>query len=151
MISYNRYYLHMKGRKQIQSRKGVYDNIKFASQLEISCYKLLKEAGIDFEYEGEVFELMSEFHLDNVLFKRKGMKAIANIGDSKVRKIYYTPDFVSDLFIIEAKGRMSQSFPLRWKMFLNTIFQTKDKRAIYMPTNKADCQLVVKDILKRFY
>tara|TARA_R110000751_G_scaffold173540_1_gene280001 strand:+ start:130 stop:552 length:423 start_codon:yes stop_codon:yes gene_type:complete len=139
------------GKKQINSRKGIYDNIKFASQLEISCYKLLKEAGIDFEYEGEVFELMSEFHLDNVLFKRKGLKRIANIGDSKVRKIYYTPDFVSDLFIIEAKGRMSQSFPLRWKMFLNTIFQTNDKRAIYMPTNKADCQLVVKDILKRFY
>jgi len=141
----------MMGKKQINSKRGVYDGIKFASQLEISCYKLLKEAGIDFEYEGEVFELMSEFHLENVLFKRKGMKGIANIGDSKVRKIYYTPDFVSDLFIIEAKGRMSQSFPLRWKMFLNTIFQTNDKRAIYMPTTKADCQLVVEDILKRFY
>ena len=139
------------GRKQINSKKGWHDGIKFASQLEISCYKLLKDAGIDFEYEGEVFELMSEFHLENVLFKRKGMKGIANIGDSKVRKIYYTPDFVSDLFIIEAKGRMSQSFPLRWKMFLNTIFQTNDKRAIYMPTTKADCQLVVEDILKRFY
>ncbi len=139
------------GKKQINSKRGVYDGIKFASQLEISCYKLLKEAGIDFEYEGEIFELMSEFHLENVLFKRKGMKGIANIGDSKVRKIYYTPDFVSDLFIIEAKGRMSQSFPLRWKMFLNTIFQTNDKRAIYMPTTKADCQLVVEDILKRFY
>ena len=139
------------GKKQINSKRGVYDGIKFASQLEISCYKLLKEAGIDFEYEGEVFELMSEFHLENVLFKRKGMKGIANIGDSKVRKIYYTPDFVSDLFIIEAKGRMSQSFPLRWKMFLNTIFKTNDKRAIYMPTTKADCQLVVEDILKRFY
>ena len=139
------------GKKQINSKRGVYDGIKFASQLEISCYKLLKEAGIDFEYEGEVFELMSEFHLENVLFKRKGMKGIVNIGDSKVRKIYYTPDFVSDLFIIEAKGRMSQSFPLRWKMFLNTIFKTNDKRAIYMPTTKDDCQLVVEDILKRFY
>ena len=139
------------GKKQINSKRGVYDGIKFASQLEISCYKLLKDAGIDFEYEGEVFELMSEFHLENVLFKRKGMKGISNVGDSKVRKIYYTPDFVSDLFIIEAKGRMSQSFPLRWKMFLNTIFQTNDKRAIYMPTTKADCQLVVEDILKRFY
>ena len=96
------------GKKQINSKRGVYDGIKFASQLEISCYKLLKEAGIDFEYEGEVFELMSEFHLENV-------------------------------------------FPLRWKMFLNTIFQTNDKRAIYMPTTKADCQLVVEDILKRFY
>jgi len=139
------------GKKQINSKKGVYDGIKFASQLEIHCYKLLQDAGIDFGYETEVFDLMSEFHLENVLFKRKGMKGIANIGNSKVRKIYYTPDFVSDLFIIEVKGRMSQSFPLRWKMFLNTIFQTNDKRAIYMPTNRADCQLVVDDILKRFY
>ena len=141
----------MKGKKQINSRKGVYDNIKFASQLEISCYKLLQEAGIDFKYEGEVFELMSEFHLDNVLFTRKGMKPLVDNGDSKVRKIYYTPDFVSDLFVIEAKGRMSQSFPLRWKMFLNLLYRTNDKRAIYMPTNKADCKIVVEDILKRFY
>tara|TARA_R110002074_G_scaffold160820_2_gene318373 strand:- start:149 stop:574 length:426 start_codon:yes stop_codon:yes gene_type:complete len=139
------------GKKQINSRKGIHDGVRFASQLEISCYKLLKDAGIEFEYEGEVFDLMDEFHLDNVLFTRKGMKPLLNNGDSKVRKIYYTPDFVSDLFIIEAKGRMSQSFPLRWKMFLNLLHRTNDKRAIYMPTTKADCEIVVKDILKRFY
>ena len=34
------------GKKQINSRKGVYDGVKFASQLEIHCYKLLQEAGI---------------------------------------------------------------------------------------------------------
>ena len=139
------------GKKQINSRKGTYDGIKFASQLEISCYKLLQDAGIEFEYEGEVFDLMDEFHLDNVLFIRSGMKPLKDRGDSKVRKIYYTPDFVSDLFIIEAKGRMSQSFPLRWKMFLNLMHRSNDKRAIYMPTTKADCELVVKDILERFY
>ncbi len=139
------------GKKQINSRKGTYDGIKFASQLEISCYKLLQAAGIDFEYEGEVFELMSEFHLDNTLFVRSGMKPLQDRGDCKVRKIYYTPDFVSDKFVIEAKGRMSQSFPLRWKMFLNLMHRSNDKRAIYMPTTKADCELVVKDILKRFY
>jgi len=139
------------GKKQINSRKGIYDGIKFASQLEINCYKLLQEAGIDFKYEGEVFDLMDEFHLENVLFTRKGMKPLSNNGNSKVRKIYYTPDFVSDKFIIEAKGRMSQSFPLRWKMFLNLLHRTKDTRAVYMPTNKADCQLIVKDILERFY
>ena len=141
----------MKGRKQINSRKGVYDGIKFASQLEIHCYKLLQDAGIDFKYEGEVFNLMDEFHLDNVLFTHKGMKPLVDNGDSKVRKIYYTPDFVSDLFIIEAKGRMSQSFPLRWKMFLSLMHRTNDKRAIYMPANVKDCKIVVADILKRFY
>lgn len=139
------------GKKQVNSKKGFYDGIKFASQLEINCYKLLQEAGIDFEYEGEVFDLMDSFHLENVLFVRSGMKPLQDRGNSKVRKIYYTPDFVSDKFIIEAKGRMSQSFPLRWKMFLNLLHRTKDTRAVYMPTNKADCQLIVKDILERFY
>tara|TARA_R110000737_G_scaffold322152_2_gene334405 strand:- start:16 stop:441 length:426 start_codon:yes stop_codon:yes gene_type:complete len=139
------------GKKQIQSRKGYYDGVRFASQLEIYMYKKLQEANIYFKYEGEVFDLMDEFHLDNVMFKRKGIKPLANIGDSKVRKIYYTPDYTNDDFIIEVKGRMSQSFPLRWKMFLNLLHRTNDKRAIYMPTNKSDCDLVVKDILKRFY
>ena len=139
------------GKKQINSKKGVYDGIKFASQLEISCYKLLKEAGIDFGYETEVFDLQDEFHLSNVLFTHKGMKPLVDNGNSQVRKIYYTPDFTNDMFILEVKGRMSQSFPLRWKMFLNLIYRTNDKRAIYMPTNKADCKIVVEDIVKRFY
>ncbi len=39
------------GKKQINSRRGTYDGIKFASQLEISCYKLLQDAGIEFKYE----------------------------------------------------------------------------------------------------
>ena len=136
------------GKKQINSKKGVYDGVKFASQLEIYMYKLLKEAEVDFKYEGEVFDLMDEFHLDNVMFKRKGIKSLCDNGNSKVRKIYYTPDFTNEDIIIEVKGRMSQSFPLRWKMFLNLIHRTKDDRAIYMPTNKADCDLVIKDIVK---
>ena len=138
------------GKKQIQSKKGVYDNIKFASQLEIHCYKLLKEAGIDFKYEDEVFDLLPEIHLENVLFTRKGMKPLAD-NNGKVRKMYYTPDFTNEHFILEVKGRESQSFPLRWKIFLNLIHNTNDKRAIYKPTNRADCKIVVEDILKRFY
>ena len=139
------------GKKLINSRRGTYDGIKFASQLEIHCYKLLQDAGIDFKYEGEVFELSPESHLNNVLFTRKGMGAFKNNGDSKVRKMIYTPDFTSDLFIIEAKGRMSHSFPLRWKLFLSLMNKNNDDRAIYMPSSIADCKIVVQDILKRFY
>ena len=138
------------GKKQINSKKGIYDGIKFASQLEITCYKLLQEAGIDFKYEEEVFDLLPEIHFENVLFTRKGMGSIKN-NNGKVRKMYYTPDFTNEHFVIEAKGRMSQSFPLRWKMFLNLLHNNSDKRAIYMPTNKADCKIVVADIVKRFY
>ena len=40
-----------------------------------------------------------------------------NRGQKKILNIKYTPDFVSDSFIIECKGRANESFPLRWKMF----------------------------------
>ena len=44
-------YKRKAGKKTIQSKKGVYDNIQFASQLEIFMYKALKAANIEFGYE----------------------------------------------------------------------------------------------------
>tara|TARA_R110002126_G_scaffold184637_2_gene333062 strand:+ start:39 stop:479 length:441 start_codon:yes stop_codon:yes gene_type:complete len=139
------------GKKTIQSKKGVYDGIQFASQLEVYMYKILKDSNIDFGYESERFDILDGFHSANVSYERTAKKDFIDRGQKKIRGIYYTPDFVSDLFIIETKGRANESFPIRWKLFKRHLHLTDDLRVVYKPQSRADCDVVLKDILKRFY
>lgn len=142
-----------KGKKTIQSNRAIYDGIQFASQLEVYMYKVLKEASIDFEYEGEVFELIESFHFSNSSFERTAAKKnLEDKGNKKVRGITYTPDFTNKhLFIIETKGRANESFPIRWKLFKRLLHLNNDSRVLYKPQCKEDCRYVVEDILRRFY
>ena len=57
-----------KARKKgpVTAKKILYDGILFASGLEKYMYKALKEAGIDFKYEGVTFELVPSFIFENV-------------------------------------------------------------------------------------
>ena len=139
------------GKKTIQSKKGWYDGIQFASQLEVYMYKILKDANVEMGYETERFDILEGFHSSNVSFERTAKKDFIDRGQKKIRGIYYTPDFVSDRFIIETKGRANESFPIRWKLFKRHLDLTGDYRVVYKPQSKADCDVVLKDILKRFY
>ena len=47
----------------VQSKKIIYDGIKFASGLEKYMYMALKKAKIRCKYEGETFVLLNGFHL----------------------------------------------------------------------------------------
>tara|TARA_R110002012_G_scaffold286509_1_gene478054 strand:+ start:806 stop:1246 length:441 start_codon:yes stop_codon:yes gene_type:complete len=142
-------YKRKTGTKTIQSKKGWYDGIKFASQLEIYMYQQLKENDIEFGYEAERFDLIEAFMSNNVSFERTATKDFINRGEKKIRGIYYTPDFVSDDFIIETKGRANESFPIRWKLFKRLLDKNNDMRVIYKPQSKKDCDVVIKEILKR--
>ena len=42
----------------VKAKKVSYDGIDFASGLEKYMYKLLKDANLNFQYEGQVFELL---------------------------------------------------------------------------------------------
>ena len=144
-------YKRKTGKKTIQSKKGWYDGIKFASQLEIYMYKQLQANDVEFGYETERFDIIDGFHSDNVSFERTSTYYFINRGEKKIRGIYYTPDFVSEHFIIETKGKANESFPVRWKLFKRLLHLNNDMRVIYKPQSKADCDVAVKDILKRFY
>lgn len=81
---------------------NTYDGIKFKSQLETYVYKQLKAHNLKAEYEPIKFELIPSF-----VFCGK-----------KIRPMTYTPDFVGNNFIIEAKGRPNDVFPYKWKLFM---------------------------------
>lgn len=145
-------YKRKAGKKTIQSKKKVIDGIQFDSTLEAFMYSLLKANNIENYYEGEKFILIESFKFANASYERTAKKPMVDRASGKsVRGITYTPDFVSDKFIIEVKGRANESFPLRWKLFKRLLHNNNDTRVLYKPQSQADCKTVVEDILKRFY
>ena len=140
-----------KKRGPVVSKKVTYDGIKFASGLERYMYQALKKAKIQSEYEGCTFTLQEGFMFDNESYERQsnGKGDMVNRGSKKILNIKYTPDFVSDSFIIECKGRANESFPMRWKMFKKYVKENLPRVTLYKPQNQKECDKVVELINKK--
>jgi len=145
------YYKRKKGKATINSTKKTIDGITFDSTLESYMYTLLKDNNIKNEYEGESFTLIEGFEFPLHSYERTANKPLANRGNNKQRAITYKPDFVSDQFIIEVKGRANESFPMRWKLFKRWLTINRPNVVLYKPQSQADCRIVIQDILDRFY
>jgi|TARA_B100000902_G_scaffold161817_1_gene157232 hypothetical protein len=135
----------------VRSKKVTFDGITFASGLEKYMYIALKKAKIHAVYEGATFELQEGFIFDNESFERQsnGKGDMVNRGSKKILNIKYTPDFVSDTFIIETKGRANESFPLRWKMFKKYVKVNLPSVTLYKPQNQKECDKVIELINER--
>ena len=145
----NRY--KKKKRGPVRSKKVTFDGIQFASGLEKYMYLALKEAKIVARYEGETYVLQDSFEFKNKSYERQanGKGEMVNRGQKKILNIKYTPDFVSDSFIIECKGRANESFPLRWKMFKKYVNKNLKHVTLYKPQNQKECDEVIKLITKK--
>ena len=141
---------YSKKRGPVRAKKVSFDGINFASGLEKYMYMALKKAKISALYEGAVFELQEGFMFDVDSYERQGNGKgdMVNRGQKKVLNIKYTPDFVSDSFIIECKGRANESFPLRWKMFKKHVKEQIPHVTLYKPQNQKECDEVVELIIK---
>ena len=134
----------------VRAKKVSFDGINFASGLEKYMYLALKEAKIGARYEGATFVLQEGFmfNIDSYERQGNGKGAMVNRGQKKILNIKYTPDFVSDSFIIECKGRANESFPLRWKMFKKHVKEQIPHVTLYKPQNQKECDQVVELIIK---
>lgn len=112
---------------------NIYDGIKFRSKLETYTYKKLKEAGIDAEYESTHFELVPKFEYNG----------------EKVRAMTYLPDFVGKNFIIECKGLVTDSFPLRWKIFKYYLKQENKDYKLFLVRNQKQVDEMVNELSKK--
>ena len=132
-------------RGPVRSKKVTFDGVTFASGLERYMYQALKKAKIHAVYEGATFELQKWFMFDVDSYERQGNGKgdMVNRGQKKILNIKYTPDFVSDSFIIECKGRANESFPLRWKMFKKHVKEHIPHVTLYKPQNQKECDKVV--------
>ena len=136
----------------VRSKKVTFDGITFASGLEKYMYIALQKAKIHAIYEGSTFELQEGFMFDNESYERQGNGKgdMVNRGSKKILNIKYTPDFVSDTFIIETKGRANESFPMRWKLFKKLITENRlGPFTLYKPQNQKECDETVSLILSK--
>tara|TARA_Y100001963_G_scaffold143656_1_gene214799 strand:- start:179 stop:628 length:450 start_codon:yes stop_codon:yes gene_type:complete len=136
-------------RGPVRAKKVTFDGITFASGLERYMYQALKKAKIKAKYEGQTYVLQEAFNFKIDSFERQanGKGDMVNRGQKKILNIKYTPDFVSDSFIIECKGRANESFPIRWKMFKNYVNRNMKHVTLYKPQNQKECDKVVELIL----
>ena len=135
----------------VVSKKVTYDGIKFASGLEKYMYQALKKAKIHADYEGETYIVQEGFEFKNKSYERQsnGKGKMVDRGSKKVLPIKYTPDFVSDSFIIECKGRANETFPLRWKMFKKYVKEHLKHVTLYKPQNQKECDQVIELIINK--
>ena len=138
-------------RGPVRAKKVTFDGIKFASGLEKYMYQALKNAKIKAEYEGKTYIVQEGFEFKNESYERQsnGKGELVNRGSKKVLPIKYTPDFVSDSFIIECKGRANESFPIRWKMFKKFVKDNLKHVTLYKPQNQKECDNIIKLILNK--
>ena len=129
----------------VRSKKVTFDGIKFASGLEKYMYIALKKAKIKAKYEGQTYIVQEGFVFKNKSYERQsnGKGDLVNRGCKKILPIKYTPDFVSDSFIIECKGRANESFPMRWKMFKKYVNDNLKHVTLYKPQNQKECDRVI--------
>ena len=141
---------YSKKRGPVRAKKVSYDGIQFASGLEKYMYQALKNAKIKAEYEGKTYVLQESFAFEVDSYERQanGKGDLVNRGQKKILNIKYTPDFVSDSFIIECKGRANESFPLRWKMFKKYVNDNLKHVILYKPQNQKECDIVIELIIK---
>ena len=132
-------------RGPVRSKKVIFDGITFASGLERYMYMALKKAKIKAKYEGKTYTVQEGFMFNNKSYERQsnGKGDLVNRGCKKILPIKYTPDFVSDSFIIECKGRANESFPMRWKMFKKYVNDNLKHVTLYKPQNQKECDKVV--------
>ena len=135
----------------VVSKKVTHDGIQFASGLEKYMYQALKRAKIQAIYEGATFVLQEDFKFNVDSYERQsnGKGQMVNRGQKKIQNIKYTPDFISDSFIIECKGRANETFPLRWKMFKKYVNQKMKHVTLYKPQNQKECDQVIELITNK--
>ena len=138
-------------RGPVRAKKVKFDGITFASGLERYMYQALKKAKIKAKYEGKTYTVQEGFEFKNESYERQsnGKGELVNRGSKKVLPIKYTPDFVSDSFIIECKGRANESFPIRWKMFKKYVKDNLKRVTLYKPQNQKECDKVIELILNK--
>ena len=120
-----------KGRVKNATAVDAY-GLHFRSKLELYTYEAFTKAGIPVKYEPKHFTLLPKFEY---------------LGE-KIRPITYLPDFIGRGFIVECKGLMGDSFPLRFKLFKYYLKKHRFKYKCYLVRNHKQVDEMIEDIIK---
>lgn len=134
-------------KKVINATATLRDNIKFRSKAEAKMYELLKDSGLWFEYEPDPIVLQEGFY-------PMGWYEGTRYRKDKIRAITYTPDFIVKVpdknwfFIVEVKGFITDRYPLKRKMLINHIDNSKNNYVFAEIHTKRDMEFIITEIKK---
>jgi hypothetical protein len=139
-------------KKWVNATKAEEDSIVFDSTRERDMYRLLKEAGIPFDYIGgerAKYPIVDSFNYEGESYERAQKKSESLKNVTKVLGAGYTPDFRAkdESWFIEVKGRKLGDFSMRWKLFKQFLSSRTPKPTLFMPVTIGDCKQVI-EILK---
>ena len=118
-----------KGRVKNATKVDAY-GLHFRSKLELYTYEAFMKAGIPVKYEPKHFTLLPKFEY---------------LGE-KIRPITYLPDFIGRGFVVECKGLIGDSFPLRYKLFKYYLKRHHSKMKCYLVRNHKQVDEMISDI-----
>ena len=121
-----------KGRVRNATKVDKY-GLHFRSKLECYTYEAFMNAGIQVEYEPKQFTLLPKFEYNQ----------------EKIRAMTYLPDFIGKGFVVECKGLMGDSFPLRWKLFKYYLKQHRSKMKCYLVRNHKQVDEMIQELLSQ--
>lgn len=104
--------------------------LHFRSKLECYTYEAFMNAGIPVKYEPKHFTLLPKF---------------SYLGEN-IRPITYLPDFVGKGFVVECKGLIGDSFPIRWKLFKHYLQRHRSKMRCYIVRNHKQVDELIKKL-----
>lgn len=107
--------------------------IHFRSKLELYTYEAFMKAGIPVKYEPKHFTLLPKFEF---------------MGE-KIRPITYLPDFIGKGFVVECKGLITDSFPLRYKLFKYYLHKHRSKMKCYLVRNHKQVDEMITELLSQ--
>lgn len=107
--------------------------LHFRSKLECYTYEAFMNAGIPVQYEPKHFELLPKFEYQQ----------------EKIRAMTYLPDFIGNGFIVECKGLIGDSFPLRWKLFKYYLKKHRSKIKCYLVRNHKQVDEMIQELLSK--
>ena len=107
--------------------------IHFRSKLELYTYEAFMKAGIPVKYEPKHFTLLPKF---------------TYLGEN-IRAITYLPDFIGRGFVVECKGLMGDSFPLRYKLFKYYLKRHHSKMRCYLVRNHKQVDEMITELLSQ--
>ena len=118
-----------KGKVKNATKVDAY-GLHFRSKLELYTYEAFMKAGIPVKYEPKHFTLLPKFEY---------------LGE-KIRPITYLPDFVGRGFVVECKGLMGDSFPLRYKLFKYYLKRHLSKMKCYLVRNHKQVDEMIQEL-----
>ena len=105
--------------------------IHFRSKLELYTYEAFMKAGIPVKYEPKHFTLLPKFTYLN----------------ENIRAITYLPDFIGKGFVVECKGLMGDSFPLRYKLFKYYLKKHRSKMKCFLVRNHKQVDEMIESLI----